>query len=93
MPTDAPPGDYGVQLVLYDDEGGALPIRTADGRNAATPPVVGRLQVPARSRGDPQHRRFRSKSPARNKYVRGELGSPELLVAGSPPTSMSPGRP
>jgi hypothetical protein len=86
IPADAPPGDYGVHLVLYDDEGGPLPMRTADGRDAATPPAVGRLHVSSRPRGDPPAPPF----PVQQTQVEADLRlvgtweSPELLLAGVP---------
>ena len=87
IPADLPPGDYGVQLVLYDDEGGALPMRTADGREAATPPVVGRLQISAGAAG----RSSGAALPGRGRRRRepdlrpvGSWESPEKLMAGVP---------
>jgi hypothetical protein len=82
IPADLPPGDYGVQLVLYDDEGGALPMRTADGREAATPPVVGRLQITAGPRGDPPAPPFPAQQTQVGTDLRpvGSWESPEVLL-------------
>jgi hypothetical protein len=86
IPADLPPGDYGVQLVLYDDEGGALPIRTADGREAATPPVVGRLPVSSQPRGDPPMPPFPAQQTQTGTDLRpvGSWEAPDLLLAGVP---------
>jgi hypothetical protein len=86
IPADLPPGGYGVQLVLYDDEGGPLPMRTADGREAATPPVIGRLQISSRPRGDPPVPPFSvEQTQAGNDLAPvGSWESPDRLVDGVP---------
>jgi hypothetical protein len=86
VPGDMPPGEYGVRLVLYDDEGGPLPMRTADGREAATPPVVGRLQVAAGSRGEPPAPPFpvEQTREGNDLLAVGSWESPDVLLAGVP---------
>jgi hypothetical protein len=86
IPADLPPGDYGARLVLHDDEGGPLSMRTADGREAATPPVVGRLQVSSRPRGDPPAPPFPAQPTRTGTDLRplGSWESPDALLAGVP---------
>jgi hypothetical protein len=86
IPADLPPGNYGVQLVLYDDEGGPLPMRTADGKEVATPSVVGRLQVSSKARGDPPAPPFSVRETQKGTGLRavGSWEAPEKLISGVP---------
>ena len=52
LPSDMPPGKYGVRIVLYDDKAGSLKMRR-DGPLFATAPIVATLTVPARPLADP----------------------------------------
>jgi Dolichyl-phosphate-mannose-protein mannosyltransferase len=86
IPADLPPGDYSVQLVLYDDEGGPLPVRTADGKTVAAAPVAGQVQILPANRGAPPSPPFEVRETQVGSDLRplGSWESPEKLIAGVP---------
>jgi len=86
IPADLPPGDYGVQLAMYDDEGGPLPVRTADGKTAAASPVIGQVRILPANRGEPPSPPFEVRQTRAGSDLRplGSWESPERLIAGVP---------
>jgi hypothetical protein len=86
IPADLLPGEYGVRLAMYDDEGGPLPMRTAAGTEVGAPPVVGKVQIASRPRGDPQAPPFEARQTQTGAGLLplGSWDSPEKLIAGVP---------
>jgi hypothetical protein len=86
IPADLLPGDYGVQLAMYDDEGGPLPVRTADRRTVAASPVVGRVRIQQANRGEPPSPPFEARQTRAGSDLRplGSWESPQKLIAGVP---------
>jgi hypothetical protein len=86
LPGDLPPGSYGVQLGMYDDEGGPLPVRGADGRTLADAQVVGRVEILAANRGEPPAPPFEASKAQAGSDLRllGSWEAPEKLIAGVP---------
>ena len=86
LPADLPPGSYELRLALYDDAGGALPVRRGDALTS-TAPVVAMLDVStARARGEP---------PAPPYPVEQTVSGNELSLAGAwdPPARLVAGVP
>jgi Dolichyl-phosphate-mannose-protein mannosyltransferase len=86
IPADLPPGDYGVQLAMYDDEGGPLPVRTAAGNTVTASPAVGQVRIPAANRGEPPSPPFEVRQTRAGSDLRplGSWESPEKLIAWIP---------
>ena len=76
IPADMPPGEYGIRLSVYDDEGGPLAMQ-AGGRTIASPPLAAYARLsarrPAQASGQapgqaPARRRSPSKNCRRNRH-------------------------
>jgi len=86
LPADLLPGSYEFRLALYDDAGGALPVRRGDAL-ASTAPVVAMLDVStAPSRGEPPAPPYPVGETVTGDELRlsGAWDPPATLVAGVP---------